>query len=108
MLEKEGLRERVLLENGMDRLIQARRIVVRPGGISRKRNGLKYIKTKMWTAERAWRGAMRRRSSETKALRDWALKEGLEEYDLNVRRRTRNTLNESQRGKKYSRQETLK
>lgn len=87
MLETEGLRERVLLEDGEDRLIQARGMVVRPGGISCGRNGLQYVKTKVWTAGRAWRGAMRRRSSETKALHDGALKEGLEECDLNVGRR---------------------
>lgn len=51
---------------GKDRLIQARRIAVRPGGISCERNGLKYIKTKMWTAGRARREMlMRRRSSES-------------------------------------------
>lgn len=92
-------------------MIQARRIAVRPGRISCERNGLKYIKMKMWTTGRAWREvSRRRRSSKMKARCSWALKEGLEEYDLNVGRRTCSILNETraQEINQYSREETLK
>lgn len=95
---------------GKDRLIQARRIVVRSGGISCERNGLKYIKMKMWTGGRAWRKVPMRRSSEMKALCDWALQQGLEEYNLNVGRRPCSILNEirAQEKKNCGRQEMLK
>lgn len=53
-----------------------------------ERNELKYVKTKMWSAGRAWREVpVRKRSSKEKALHDWALKEELEKRDLNVGRR---------------------
>lgn len=83
-----------MLEVGKERLIQARGIAIRPGRISCERNGLKSIKMKMWTTERAWREVlMWRRSGEMKSLCDLALKERLEEYDLNVGRRTCSVLN---------------